>query len=203
MAYAVWTNKDLEKYKKYVENITFEQVGVINITGIYSKQEPYRERSCTGYVFRVYDGNVNCPDRARVINNPGAVMDSDGSCRGLALAVSKDSKTGSFVQVTDSNIANPAAIWIRRHYTGNIRVIADYVVGGHEKQLHENYCTHHPDTHAPAPVLTEEHIDKYILPPAIKGLADEIAKQDAIRESRKAREADEKFIKEYIKSLQK
>ena len=180
MAYTVWTDKDLEKYKKYVENITFEQVGVISINGIFSKQDASRELSCTGYVYRVYDGNINCPDRNKVVNNPGAVMDPDGSCRGLALSIAKDSNTGSFVQVVNSNVANPAAIWIRRHYTGNIQAIAEYVISGHEKLLHENYCTY-PDGRTPAPVLTQEHIDRYILPPAIKGLSEEIVKADAAK----------------------
>lgn len=178
MAYTVWTDKDMEKYKKYVENISFKQLGAINITGVYSKQDASRELSCSGYVFRIYDRNYYCPDRAQV-NNPGAVMDLDGSCRGVVVAVARDSKTGSFTKVTESDIANPVAIWIRRHYTGNIRVIADTVVRGHEKLLHENYCTY-PDGRTPSPVLTQEHIDKYILPPAIKGLADELAKQDTI-----------------------
>ena len=184
MGYTVWTDKDLEKYKKYVENIAFEQVGIISVNGIFNKQDPTRELRCSAYVFRIYDANRYCPDRAKMINNPGAVMDPDGSCRGVALAIAKDSKTGSFFQVNDSNIANPAAIWIRRHYTGNIQVIADYVIAGHEKQLHENYCTY-PDGRTPGPVLTQEHLDRYILPPAIKGLADEIAKQDAIWERKK------------------
>lgn len=179
MAYTVWTDKDLEKYKIYVQNITFEQLGIIRINNIYSKQNASRELSCSGYVFRVYDGNTDCPDRAKVVNNPGAVMDPDGSCRGVVVAIAKDSDTGSFHQVKNSDIANPAAIWIRRHYTGNIQAIADHVISGHEKLLHENYCTY-PDGRTPGPVLTQEHLDKYIMPPAIRGLADEITKQDAI-----------------------
>lgn len=184
MGYTVWTDKDLEKYKVYVQNITFEHLGVININSIYSKQDTSRELSCSGYAYRVYDNNLHCPDRAKMVNNPGSVMDPDGSCRGVVVAIAKDSKTGSFVQINDSNIANPAAIWIRRHYTGNIQVIADYVITAHEKYLHENYCTY-PDGRTPAPVLTQEHLDRYILPPTIKGLADEIAKKDAIWEYKK------------------
>ena len=178
MSYAVWTDKDLEKYKTYVSNIRFDQLGVISISGIFRKTDLAKALCGTGFLFRVYDWNVHAPDRTQLINNPGSVNCTNGTCKGVVVAVARDSDTGSFVQISNSNIANPAAIWIRRHYTGNIRVIAEQVVGGHEKRLHEEYCTCR-DGRTITPVLTEEHVDLYILPPAIKGLAEEITKADA------------------------
>ena len=178
MSYAVWTDKDLEKYKSYVSNISFEQLGRISISGIFHKTDLTKPLCATGFLFRVYDRNVNAPDRTLRIHNPGSVNCTNGTCKGVVVAVARDSATGSFVQMADTDIANPAAIWIRRHYTGNIRVIAEQVVGGHEKRLHEEYCTCR-DGRTITPVLTEEHVDLYILPPAIRGLAEEITRADA------------------------
>ena len=178
MPYTTWTQKDLEKYKGYVEKISYQQLGAINISGIYKKSEPGRERSVSAYVFRVYDDNKNCPDRQYISPNANiALSTKNGVAKGLVVMIAKDSKTGDFFNIKDSNIANPAAAWIASKYTNGVEVIAEHVMRGHQGALHSDCFTLSPQG-VRSPVLNGEHIDKYILPPVVKSLAPEIKSAD-------------------------
>lgn len=178
MPYTTWTQKDLEKYKGYVDKISYQQIGVINISGIYKKSEPGKERSVSAYVFRVYDDNKNCPDRQFLSPNANiALSTKNGVAKGLVVMIAKDSKTGDFFNVKDSNIANPAAAWIASKYTNGVEVIAEHVMRGHQGSLHSDCFTLSPQG-VRSPVLNGEHIDKYILPPVVRSLSPEIRAAD-------------------------
>lgn len=203
MAYTIWTDKDLEKYRKYFSNIAYEKLGVLNISGVYSKKDLSRALTAVGYVYRIYDRNYGCPDRAQV-TNPGSTQDPDGGCRGVVVAVAKDSKTGSFIQVNDASIVHPSVVWIRRHYTGNVRLIAEHVVSDHERLLHENYCTLLEGRRVDS-VLTQEHIDRFVLPVALQSLQKELAAENAkwMAQRRKTLDSAAEYMEEYLKNLKK
>lgn len=204
MTYRVWTNQDLQQYLQYRDRIISEKLGVINIGGIYSKKEPHTQHCASGHVYRIYDQNTNCPHRATAVNSPGAKKWADGSCVGVVVVIAKDDQTGDFFQINKARTVTPAAAWIRRHYTGNIRVVAEQILSEHEQVLHENYCTR-PDGMGIQPVLTENHLDEHILPAAIQVFATQIQKADAAwaEKRRKVLDAGVEHTTEHLKNIKK
>jgi len=172
MAYTVWTDKDLKEYREYIKNIQFEQLGTINIGGIYCKNNLSAERSVSAYVFRIYDCNPFCAQRKK-IHNPGFGTTPNGFVKGLVIAISKDKHTGSFFEVNNSLIANPATIWIHQHYSGGAKQVANQVLAEHQSFLYSECCTLGSGKVA-GPVLPYEHVDQFILPSLISSFCDEI-----------------------------
>lgn len=189
MSYTLWTGNGLEIYNIYLKNITVEQVGFINIGGIFEKTDFYTEHRAVAYIFRIYDRNVICPDRPEQLMGPGIGKLSDGTVTGLVVALGKHQETGGFFfddQNVDSSkvtIAHPASIWIATHYTGECATIGKQVVREHQGKFHEMCCTHTADGKQEM-ALCKEHIFKFILPNVAEAYALEILSMDMEYESK-------------------
>jgi hypothetical protein len=169
----------LQEYRGYLQNIQFEQLGTVNIGGVFDKSNLSAERSVSAFVYRIYDGNAFCARRKKV-NNPGSKTSANGLVRGLVIAISKDKYTGSFFRVENSLVASPAAIWIHQHYSGGAKLVANQVMAEHQSFLYNECCTLGPNK-VVGPVLTYEHIDQYILPSLASSFSEEIKACDAKR----------------------
>ncbi|MBR1984128.1 MAG: hypothetical protein IKA31_00135 [Clostridia bacterium] len=183
MAYKTWTGKDLEKYNAYLKNINCEQVGFINIGGIFEKNNPFVEHRLAAYVFRVYDHNKNCADR-KILTSPGSATLKNGEAKGLVVMLAKDNKTGSFffdnkaVDVNKITIAHPASAWVASNYTGATEVIGEQVMYEHQGAFHRDCCTFGKNGEMQS-ALNRDHIEKFILPTVAKSYSDEIKALDA------------------------
>ena len=176
--YNIWTDADVKQFLQYKEKITAEKLGVINIGGICSKKDSRQQYSASGHVYRVYDWNIGCPQRNPVVNNPGSKRFSNGVYGGIVVLVAKDSQTGDFFRIHTPQTVSPAAGWIRRHYTGGVRAVAEQILREHEQLLHQDYCTI-LDSLGAQPVLTEVHLDQYIIPAILQLFKEAIQKADA------------------------
>ena len=160
--YNIWTDADVKQFLQYKEKITAEKLGVINIGGICSKKDSRQQYSASGHVYRVYDWK----------------RFSNGVYGGIVVLVAKDSQTGDFFRIHTPQTVSPAAGWIRRHYTGGVRAVAEQILREHEQLLHQDYCTM-LDSLSAQPVLTEVHLDQYIIPAILQLFKEAIQKADA------------------------
>lgn len=72
---------DIEKYKKYINNIDFSYIGGVRIGGVYLKDNPSKEHKVQAHAYFIADNNVN-PTERNVITSPGAFR-----CNGRQSAV--------------------------------------------------------------------------------------------------------------------
>lgn len=177
--YRLWTDKDLTEYRSYLQNIQFEQLGSVNIGGVYSKQDLAAERSVQAYIFRVYDYNVSCSQRRR-LEGPGTAVTANGVAKGLVVSLAKDKQTDSFFTVNQAVVASPAAIWIHRYYTGGAQLVADQTLAEHQGKLQSQYCAVGEGKKI-LPLLTYDHMDRYILPSLLESFSKEIKACDQKR----------------------
>ena len=178
MPYSTWTQKDLDLYRKYVSNIKFEQLGTVNIGGIFKKNNPSVEKSVSAFIFRLYDDNKFCPDRQAMSSDPKIGLSvKNGTVKGLVVMIAKDKNTGDFFNVNNSLIASPAAAWIAANYKGGAEAVGEQVMREHQGSLHSTCCTH-GDRGEINPVLNSQHIKDYILPSITKSFAPEIKAVD-------------------------
>ena len=178
MPYTTWTQKDLELYRKYVSNIKFEQLGTINIGGIFKKNNPSVEKSVSAFVFRLYDDNKFCADRKPMATDAKIGLNvKNGTAKGLVVMIAKDKATGDFFNVNNSLIASPAAAWIAANYKGGAEAVGEQVMREHQGALHTTCCTH-GDRGEINPVLNSQHIKDFILPSIVKSFAPEIRAAD-------------------------
>lgn len=194
MAYRTWTGKGLEEYSKCLGNIEYEQVGFINISGIYEKSNPFVEHKVAGYVYRIYDHNANCPHR-KTLTSPGSAVLKNGEAKGLVVMLAKDNKTGSFffdngrIDPTKVTIAHPGAAWIASNYKGEPEIIGEQVMDDHQGTFHRDCCTLDKSS-AMQPALSRDHIERYILPSVVGAYSSDIKAMDSRRGAYMEEETD-------------
>ena len=194
MAYRTWTGKGLEEYSKCLGNIEYEQVGFINISGIYQKSNPFVEHKVAGYIYRIYDHNANCPHR-KSLTSPGSATLRNGEAKGLVVMLAKDNKTGSFffddgrIDPTKVTIAHPGAAWIASNYKGEPETIGEQVMDDHQGSFHRDCCTLDKSS-AMQPALSRDHIERFILPSVVTAYSSDIKAMDSRRGAYMEEETD-------------